>query len=571
MKRLLPQVLGVLFAGQSVLLPVLADGFDESEDQTSMIQTADSSGENDQNQQKQLTSNQPISFSESSEREEAEIKETGKEASQTESRPPKDERKETEISQLDGQEASKSDQQGPSKFSPVYRMYNPNSGEHFYTLSIVERDSLIAATWDYEGISWFIDETQNGDPLFRLYNPNTGDHHYTTDADERDALVGFGWKDEGISWHPDLKERTPVYRLYNPNEKGAGSHHYTTSLGEYQALDEIGWVAEGERFFAVPPQEFKEVMVNGQMGTVYEGQDGSRASGLQTISGKVYYFDPATNFMVKDTLFTDPATQARYYFGENGQAKTGPVTVNGQLLTFAKNGQQLFSRLCAMGAKGITYNLNATGTPDNNSFQAGRVSYVPEANGMIEKTTFNSIPLYMQTDCRWGNVWFDNVNFANLGCVPTVMASVINTFTSATVTPISLGYLLEKEGYMNGSYSSDKPLGTLTSANLYMADLYGLKCHDWLSLEETRALLKAGGLVSLTAGPGRWADEYIDHQILIYGYDHGNVWVHDPYDASRSGIYTLEYVYNQKSVSTPEEGSTVFGFENPAANAYFDF
>ena len=66
MKRLLPQVLGVLFAGQSVLLPVLADGFDESEDQTSMIQTADSSGENDQNQQKQLTSNQPISFSASS-------------------------------------------------------------------------------------------------------------------------------------------------------------------------------------------------------------------------------------------------------------------------------------------------------------------------------------------------------------------------------------------------------------------------------------------------------------------------------------------------------------------------
>ena len=31
----------------------------------------------------------------------------------------------------------------------MYRMYNRNSGEHFYTASTVERDSLVNAGWRY--------------------------------------------------------------------------------------------------------------------------------------------------------------------------------------------------------------------------------------------------------------------------------------------------------------------------------------------------------------------------------------------------------------------------------------
>ena len=274
MKKLLPLALGVLLAGRSVSLPVLADEWDAFEDQTHTIVTTDFSGENDQNQLKQQTSNHPASSSDASNKKEAETTDADKTVDQQGSQPEEMQKQETEILGKDTLETSTSDRQGPSKFAPVFRMYNPNSGEHFYTLSSVERDALIQATWNYEGISWYIDETQSGDPLFRLYNPNTGDHHYTTDAAERDALIDFGWKDEGISWHTDLKERTQVYRLYNPNEKGAGSHHYTTSLGEYQALNAIGWVGEGSRFFAVPPQEFKDVTVNGQRGTVYEGPDG---------------------------------------------------------------------------------------------------------------------------------------------------------------------------------------------------------------------------------------------------------------------------------------------------------
>ena len=36
-----------------------------------------------------------------------------------------------------------------------------------------------------------------------MYNPNaeTGSHHYTMSVEERDGLVALGWNDEGIGWY----------------------------------------------------------------------------------------------------------------------------------------------------------------------------------------------------------------------------------------------------------------------------------------------------------------------------------------------------------------------------------
>ncbi len=81
------------------------------------------------------------------------------------------------------------------------RLYNPNSGEHFYTLSTAERDMLDSVGWVFEGIGWY-SAGSDGTPLYRQYNPNatTGTHNYTIDAAERDMLVGLGWVDEGIGW-----------------------------------------------------------------------------------------------------------------------------------------------------------------------------------------------------------------------------------------------------------------------------------------------------------------------------------------------------------------------------------
>ena len=45
----------------------------------------------------------------------------------------------------------------------MYRMYNRYSGEHFYTGSVTERDSLRTAGWNYEGVGWMAPEYSNID------------------------------------------------------------------------------------------------------------------------------------------------------------------------------------------------------------------------------------------------------------------------------------------------------------------------------------------------------------------------------------------------------------------------
>lgn len=124
----------------------------------------------------------------------------------------------------------------------MFRLYNPNSGEHFYTAQAHEKDYLVQAGWRYEGIGWFA--PADGTPVWRLYNPNAGDHHYTIQDHERAALISIGWKDEGMGWYSDPQLRVPLYREYNPNAK-TGTHNYTTSRHEHEAIVSMGWIGEG--------------------------------------------------------------------------------------------------------------------------------------------------------------------------------------------------------------------------------------------------------------------------------------------------------------------------------------
>ena len=134
--------------------------------------------------------------------------------------------------------------------TPMYRLYNPNSGEHFYTGSIQERDMLVSAGWHYEGIAWNA-PTKQGAPVYRLYNPNNGDHHYTMSEEEQDMLVGFGWQYEGVAWNSASASNIPMYRLFNPNAD-CGSHHYTGSTEERDYLVSLGWHFEGIGWYGIP-------------------------------------------------------------------------------------------------------------------------------------------------------------------------------------------------------------------------------------------------------------------------------------------------------------------------------
>lgn len=141
------------------------------------------------------------------------------------------------------------DQEQDTQLDGMARLYNPNSGEHFYTSNPAERDKLASIGWKYEGIGWRAPQSSNT-PVYRLYNPNAGDHHYTTDLKERFSLIKAGWKDEGIGWYSDDNKGIPLYRQYNPNAV-SGSHNYTTSREENNYLVSIGWREEGIAWYGL--------------------------------------------------------------------------------------------------------------------------------------------------------------------------------------------------------------------------------------------------------------------------------------------------------------------------------
>ncbi len=133
--------------------------------------------------------------------------------------------------------------------SIVYRMYNPNSGEHFYTMNFAEVQWLSGLGWSFEGVSWNAPNKSNT-PVYRIYNPNAGDHHYTMNYNEMRWLVSLGWNDEGIGWYSADNKETVLYRLYNPNAR-SGSHHYTINKAESDWLVSLGWNSEGIAWYGL--------------------------------------------------------------------------------------------------------------------------------------------------------------------------------------------------------------------------------------------------------------------------------------------------------------------------------
>jgi len=131
----------------------------------------------------------------------------------------------------------------------MFRMYNPNTGEHFYTGSEEERDNLIGHGWQYEGVGFTFPLT-TGDPVHRLFQPSTGEHLYTMDVNEKDSLLAAGWNYEGIAFNSGFENEVPQYRLHNPNAT-VGAYHFTASAEERDNLLNAGWEYQGIGWYSL--------------------------------------------------------------------------------------------------------------------------------------------------------------------------------------------------------------------------------------------------------------------------------------------------------------------------------
>ena len=196
----------------------------------------------------------------------------------------------------------------------MYRLYNRYNGEHLFTSSSSEAQSLISLGWTGESVAWFT--PNSGNAVFRLYNRYSGDHHYTTDKSEYDYLGSIGWNQEGVGFYSDGSQTSPVFRLFNPYVTVA-THHYTTAQSEYDYLESIGWRKEGTGWYgAAMPADGWYVTSSGDELLVSGGAVKSDAV-VTNENGQSRYLTPA-GFVAKGSTWVSPSNGNTYVTASDG-------------------------------------------------------------------------------------------------------------------------------------------------------------------------------------------------------------------------------------------------------------
>jgi len=87
--------------------------------------------------------------------------------------------------------------------SDVYRLFNPTTGDHFYTASAAEKDVAAGAGYNVEGSvgAAYTAPTENSTAVERYFQAATGQHFYTSDAKEAENLGALGFQREGVAFY----------------------------------------------------------------------------------------------------------------------------------------------------------------------------------------------------------------------------------------------------------------------------------------------------------------------------------------------------------------------------------
>lgn len=115
----------------------------------------------------------------------------------------------------------------------MFRAYNPTADYHFFTISFVEFANAVEhgyrdETTGRNGFAVYDYGAPGTVPIHRMYNPNNGRHYYTLSNPEVTYLASIGWryeKDDGAMYAAaGVSGATEIFRLYNNN---SGVHLYT--------------------------------------------------------------------------------------------------------------------------------------------------------------------------------------------------------------------------------------------------------------------------------------------------------------------------------------------------------
>ncbi|MEO0834619.1 MAG: hypothetical protein AAFY16_01245 [Cyanobacteria bacterium J06642_3] len=154
---------------------------------------------------------------------------------------------------------------------PVYEFFRTDTQTQFYTTDENERDFIVEnlPQYELEGTSFLgVAPPEEGDnlagitPVYRLFNNNSGVHLYTADENEKNFIVENldNYSLEGTPYYgfdAPGEDTVPVYRFYNAS---LDAHFYTISTTERDSFIEspdfqIEGGADGIAFYVEPAAE----------------------------------------------------------------------------------------------------------------------------------------------------------------------------------------------------------------------------------------------------------------------------------------------------------------------------
>lgn len=142
-----------------------------------------------------------------------------------------------------------------SSASPLYRGFNSEYTEHFYTNNYSEMSACIAegefVSEGNEGLVFPVQVTSTV-PLYQAFNAKAVARYYTTDRDDMDKVISTqGYALEGIAGYvyaTQICGSIPLYHLQLPGR----DNFYTTNETEREQATHDGYVDMGVACYVLP-------------------------------------------------------------------------------------------------------------------------------------------------------------------------------------------------------------------------------------------------------------------------------------------------------------------------------
>jgi len=169
--------------------------------------------------------------------------------------------------------------QAGSKMLPIYRFYNSNTGEHFYTMSEAEKNSLTensSSPIKLEGVAFYAypdaSDDKNSLPIYKFSN-SKGDFYFNPLSSTKDNLKiadqsSYNSKEIAFYAYPNAQDGTlPVYDFYNTANN---EHFYTISETEKESFVKAknsSYELEGVAFYTY--SQIVSYTINGKTAMAY--------------------------------------------------------------------------------------------------------------------------------------------------------------------------------------------------------------------------------------------------------------------------------------------------------------